>query len=381
MKKKARNIKIASICPGSGYINRGAERTIEQVEKSLTKKGHIIDIYGSGNLRGLKRHDPFTITWGNILEKTKLIYLISYIPLPIDEWSSASFWFFVHILFNRKKYDLLWIHTGYSGVFYARIFRFLFKLPFVVTCHCGGKTEISNFIMKPNGMVTQEPFTYELLKRQSKDIIIAFIPSGVDTKIFTSSGSKFSFKELERMAHKPKRKIERPIILSTTAHVKHKRIDLLIKAAAKMKKGTLILTSDGDQKDYLLKLGEELLGNRFLYVGILSNEALAKLYRTCDVFSLPSGYEPFGLVLLEAMASGKPVVTQDDKIRRWVVGNSGILLDLTDINEYAKAIEKAYRQKWGNRPRRQAEKFSWDKAAQKYEKFFLRVINQWKKCQ
>jgi glycosyltransferase involved in cell wall biosynthesis len=98
----------------------------------------------------------------------------------------------------------------------------------------------------------------------------------------------------------------------------------------------------------------------------LPDNELASLYATGDVFTLPSIREPFGLVLLEAMASNKPVVSQVDETRQWIVGEAGILVDCADIDQYATALEEAYQRDFGNLPRRQAEKFSWDNCVDKY---------------
>ena len=48
------------------------------------------------------------------------------------------------------------------------------------------------------------------------------------------------------------------------------------------------------------------------FTGYVSKEDLARYYRTCDVFCAPStGGESFGVILLEAMASGKPIIASD----------------------------------------------------------------------
>ena len=57
--------------------------------------------------------------------------------------------------------------------------------------------------------------------------------------------------------------LERPIFLSTSAIVNFKRIDLTIKAIAKLEKGSLVQTSKGNMKDNIVSLGKELLGKRF----------------------------------------------------------------------------------------------------------------------
>jgi glycosyltransferase involved in cell wall biosynthesis len=101
-------------------------------------------------------------------------------------------------------------------------------------------------------------------------------------------------------------------------------------------------------------------------------EKMPEIYRMADVFTLPSASsESFGNVLVEAMASGLPVVATDDPVRREIVGEAGIFIDPTNTDEYAKALQKALDTNWGDAPRRQAEKFSWDSIAQKYEELMV----------
>ncbi|HLD91975.1 MAG TPA: glycosyltransferase, partial [Patescibacteria group bacterium] len=77
--------------------------------------------------------------------------------------------------------------------------------------------------------------------------------------------------------------------------------------------------------------------------------------------------ESFGIVLVEAMATGLPVVATNDAIRKEIVGDAGLFVDPTNADEYAKILEKALNTNWGDKPRNQAEKFSWDKIAKSYE--------------
>ena len=94
---------------------------------------------------------------------------------------------------------------------------------------------------------------------------------------------------------------------------------------------------------------------------------MPEVYRGADVFTLPSWErEAFGLVYLEAMASNLPVVAPDDESRREIIKDAGILVGVTDVDLYAKALKEAAEKNFGDKPRRQAEKFSWDKISKEY---------------
>jgi glycosyltransferase involved in cell wall biosynthesis len=104
---------------------------------------------------------------------------------------------------------------------------------------------------------------------------------------------------------------------------------------------------------------------------------MPEIYRAADVFTLPSASsESFGNVLVEAMASSLPIVATEDPIRREIVGGAGIFVDPTNTDEYAKSLQRALDTKWGDAPRKQAEKFSWDGIANEYEELFKKLIEK-----
>jgi glycosyltransferase involved in cell wall biosynthesis len=104
---------------------------------------------------------------------------------------------------------------------------------------------------------------------------------------------------------------------------------------------------------------------------------MPEVYRSADVFTLPSASsEAFGNVLVEAMATNLPVVATNDPIRHEIVGEAGILIDPENTEEYAAALQKALEINWGEKSRKQAEKFSWDKIALKYEELFLSLTKR-----
>ena len=91
-----------------------------------------------------------------------------------------------------------------------------------------------------------------------------------------------------------------------------KGMDILIKSFAKFfinKDFKLLIGGDGSQLKYLKKLSNELgISNQVEFLGALSRENVAKNMSECDCFILASKYETFGVVYIEALASGKPVI-------------------------------------------------------------------------
>ena len=163
--------------------------------------------------------------------------------------------------------------------------------------------------------------------------------------------------------------------MAVGAFTKEKRHDLIIKAVAKLKDTKLIIAGGGGElKQDIKTLGEKLLGKERFEIIETTNDKMPEIYNKANLLVFPTvPWESFGIVLVEAMASGLPVVATDDPIRREIVGDAGLFVDPTDINKFANTIEKALNTAWGEKPRKQAEKFSWDKIALKYEKLFQKL--------
>ncbi len=111
-------------------------------------------------------------------------------------------------------------------------------------------------------------------------------------------------------------------------------------------------------------------------VGFVKDEDLPGLYRGATAFVSPSHYEGFGMPLLEAMASGTPVITSDRGSIPEVVGDSAIIVDPGNVHEIKKAMltistNEKLRSQLIKKGLRQAQKFSWEKSANE----LLKLIN------
>jgi len=107
------------------------------------------------------------------------------------------------------------------------------------------------------------------------------------------------------------------------------------------------------------------------WMGYVSEIELARCYRSCTVFCAPAtGCESFGMVLLEAMASGVPIVASDIEGYRGVLthGVEGLLVPPNNPEALAQALlrllrDPAERQALGDRGRATAAHYAWDRVA------------------
>lgn len=171
-----------------------------------------------------------------------------------------------------------------------------------------------------------------------------------------------------------------PLVLCAAALVPFKRIDLLVEAVADLRDADplpslLVVGHPGEETARVQRLAEARLGPRAVF-RTYPWERMPELYRLADVFALPSRREGFGMALLEAMASGVPVVTQDDPVRRWIVGDAGMLVECREPGSLSKALsmllgDAELRNRLGRMGCERAERvFSWEVLRPRYIAFF-----------
>ena len=113
---------------------------------------------------------------------------------------------------------------------------------------------------------------------------------------------------------------------------------------------TYVVVGDGDDRPRLEALAKELgLGQHVIFTGQVNDAELAALYRRCDVFAMPAQTkitpqeakgEGFGIVYLEAMAFGKPVIGPNDGAPAEIIadGKHGLLVNPEDPSAVAAAL-------------------------------------------
>lgn len=123
-----------------------------------------------------------------------------------------------------------------------------------------------------------------------------------------------------------------------------KGFDTLIKAFAekyKNKNAKLVVGGDGSQMEWLKGIAKsENVEDQVVFTGALSREEVANWMNKCNAFVLPSRYETFGVVYIEALASGKPVIgTFNGGAEDIVTKEVGILVEIDNVKALSEAME------------------------------------------
>ena len=220
-----------------------------------------------------------------------------------------------------------------------------------------GWTDRLNLFFHPDAFVALTDFQKNWAQKNSIGVRVEKIPNGVDVLVFNPDVKPI------------KTNLPRPIFLCVAAFEKNKGIEKTIRAVAAAQKGSLLLIGLGSLENELSKLGRNLLPGRFKIEKVF--EKRSSYYAACDVFTMtPISAESFGMVYLEAMAVGKPVVATDDAIRREIIEEAGLFVNPDNTREYTNALQLALEKNWGDKPRIQARKFSWEEVAKKYDQLF-----------
>jgi glycosyltransferase involved in cell wall biosynthesis len=178
---------------------------------------------------------------------------------------------------------------------------------------------------------------------------------------------------------------QRVRVLAVSRLIRRKGLDHLLRAVALLGDAPLELRIQGSGRDevWLQELARELgIADRVHFAGALERSLLPRVYREADVFVLPSLSESCSMALLEAMASGLPVVATGDSGSREHVehGAGGFLVPAGEARPLAEALGRLVahpelrRAMGAHNADRVGKQGSWEKVAERYLALYGQVI-------
>jgi glycosyltransferase involved in cell wall biosynthesis len=215
------------------------------------------------------------------------------------------------------------------------------------------------------------------VSESSKNEIIRWLKVPQDRMSVVYGGCDKNLRDvIDTMVLKDKVIVKGNYIFCAASLRMYKNLDGLIKAYSVLKKKysvpqKLVLTGHkGRYYEELQRLVRVLgLENDVIFTGFISDDELRLLYSSADVFVFPSFYEGFGLPVLEAMASGTPVVASNRTSIPEVVGDAGLLFNPDNTDEMAETIYSVLREETLKRSLiskgfERVKKFTWEKTAE-----------------
>jgi glycosyltransferase involved in cell wall biosynthesis len=316
--------------------------------------------------------------------------------------ANASF----KLIYQPLKYDLDIVHA-HSPIPYSDLPALMYakrkKVPFLLTYQFDGQETGGSFMRNTGVSIYNKVFINRVL--DSAEVIIAttrsyaeespflknyldkivVIPNGINLEEVTTNLTR------EESRIKLGLPIKTKIILFLGSLVPYKGPDILLKAFKIIKKEfpevKLIFGGRGQMLVELQTMAKKFgLEDDVIFLGFVEEEDKALYYKSADIFSLPSTNmaESFGIVNLEAMASGIPVVGSNlggipDIVKE---GKNGLLSKPRDPQSLANSLLKLLkdddlRQKMGNNGMKMVADYTWDKIAKTTEDLYKDILDNW----
>ena len=378
-------MKIALVSPYDFAYPSGVNIHVSSLERRFTKMGHDVKIIAplSGNVSGAG---------------DKFIRIGTPIPVPAGGTIcritiSLRLGPTIKSVLSRENFDIIHLHEPFMPMLCSAVLRFS-NAANVATFHAfGGKPgytfarPISTIMLrrrlhKLDGKIAVSKAAMEFASKHVPGYY-NIIPNGIDLELFSPDVSPISEFRDGKLN-----------ILFVGRLEKQKGVSYLIKAYRRVKQevpnSRLIIVGPGTRLRG--KYEQEVLRGGLkdvIFVGGKPQSELPQYYKTADVFCAPAtGLESFGIVLLEAMAVGKPIVATNIDGYNSVLthGVEGLLVPPKNEEMLAQALvslltNESLRQEMAARARLKAKEYGWEHIAQKILDYYTRILSEppWKK--
>lgn len=274
---------------------------------------------------------------------------------------------------------------GLSGIFYSKVL----KIPLVASYH----THLPQYLQH-YGLGMLEGLLWELLKGAHNQAVLNLCTSTAMMEELTAHGiervnvwqrgvdTEFFHPDLasrEMRSHLSQNHPEDPLLLYVGRLSAEKEIERIKPILEAIPQGRLALVGDGPHRQALEK---HFANTNTNFVGYLMGQELGAAFASADAFIFPSRTETLGLVLLEAMAAGCPVVAARSGGIPDIVteGVNGYLFEPTEniqdaITATVRLLEhKQERETIRQNARREAENWGWAAATRQLQDYYQKVI-------
>lgn len=313
------NIKLYKMDVGKGQIHYWTQKEILRYSKSARKKAEQLIVKNKYDLI----HAWFGVPCGYIARKLGLPYIVS-----------------------LRGSDVPGFNVRFSP-------QYIFLKPIIRGVWRNAEKVVANSEGLKN------------LARNTLDIPIDIIYNGVDINEFTPQ-----YNEYEKLN-----------ILCVSRLIKRKGIEYLIEGIRNLDV-ELTIVGEGTEEENLNRLCSEIgVQNRVHFVGYVPHDKIKKYYTKADIYVQPSLNEGMSNTVLEAMASGLPIITTDTGGTMELIKENGIVVPMKDPEAIKKAVIKYVQnrelvEKHGRTSREIAEGMSWSKTAEGYLKIYTKIITK-----
>jgi len=292
------------------------------------------------------------------------------------------------LAYGAQEYDLIHAHD-WLVAFAARTLKHGLGAPLVATMHAtemgrnyGLHNPMQHYIHSVEWMLTYDAWRVICCSQAMAGEVqgalkvptdkVRVVPNGVDPERLHSGDSPAELAKFRARWARP----EERILLFVGRLVREKGVEVLLDAMPQVlaahPEAKLVVVGSGEHGPLRGRAAEKGLGEKILFAGFVPEEELRRLYAVANLAVFPSLYEPFGIVALEAMAAGVPVVTSDiggfqevvrhgeTGLHTWANNPHSLAWGITRVLSDSRLAERLRRA--GRREVRQ--RYAWEKIAE-----------------
>jgi phosphatidylinositol alpha-mannosyltransferase len=371
-------MRIGITCPHNIFAGGGVGEVVKALQEGLSKKGHYVKIL-TPKPRDYEGEIPKEIITLGISVKTKAFSGTAW------QWSVSVDNNEIDEVLEREKFDILHFHEPWMPFWSQQVVQRSNAVN-IATLHAASFDNMGSKSVK--NVVT--PYTKPMIKyfddftavseaattyfRKLSDRPVTIIPNGID---------------LKRYSKRPSTSIRHPK-MKTIFYVgrleDRKGVKFLLRAynelAAKHKDTQLLIAGTGPDENKLREYVTELKIPRVTFLGFITDEEKIHQLHRADVFCSPARYgESFGIVLLEAMAAGAPIVAGDNT--GYVTTMKGLgavsLVNPQDTIDFARRLEvliyvDELRSVWQNWAKNYVKQFDYGRIVDMYEDRYKKAL-------
>ena len=368
-------MKIGLVCPYIYPERGGVAQHVQHLYENLRLRGHDVRIItASHGPQRASEGDILRIGVGFSVPLNGSIGTLTFSPRYVSQ---------VRELLDRERFDVLHLHEPFVpllSLFLLRESRSVNIATFHAYAGFSPSYEVGSRVMKDHAARLHGRIAVSAADRHFIDRFFPgdykIIPNGVDIPRFAGAVPLARWQD------------GTPNVLFVGRHEPRKGLLDLLKAHRILRRtgyeNRLLVVGSGPQereaRRYVATRGLQAVE----FLGRVSDREKAQLFRTADVFASPAtGGESFGIVLLEAMAAGAPIVASDIHGYKGVVrrGREGLLVPPRDSKGIAEAImrlldDPVLRAQMSAAGRARAEQFSWPRVTAKVDDYYGFVIRR-----
>ena len=369
--------KIAVVIPKYGLVGGAEQFASELTERLSDQPGYNFHVFANrwlSDRAGINFHHIPIVSFPKFL-------------------TTISFAYFTRRQLSADKFSLVHSH---ERIFAADIYT-LHGVPHRFWVHCVRKKKMSLYDLATSWvekkMVTQGNCQkFIAVSNLTRDIFlqeynidprrVTVIHPGVDLNDYATADKKLIRTDIRKEYGFSS---EEPIVLFASMNFEIKGLDAIMLALARLKAKQhsfkLLVAGKGNVKKYTQMAREANIADDVVFTGMLSKKKLIRLYLAGDMYVMLSKFDTFGMVVLEAMAAGLPVIISSNVGAKDIVqeGENGFIISDTSDADYIASkigilLKENIRSLMAQNAFDTAKQNTWEMVATKYQDIYADIL-------